>query len=191
MRARPGRGHGAAAGHADRSPREGGVCRRWRQRAEAFRVGPRLPPAVTQVVAGRRRLCGGQEVWLGAPRPHVRRSRGQPWRGAQASSLPSPSQEAPRCGARCRDAVPAALRPGVLAPRGGATGPASAVHPDASWPSRPARRPLPPAPRSGIPVTARSKTCQGIFRFKRRKNIPTGDRAALGLREIPDPKNLK
>lgn len=70
--ARPGRGHGAAAGHADRSPREGGVCRRWRRRAEAFRVGPRLPPAVTQVVAGRRRLCGGQEVWLRAPRPHVR-----------------------------------------------------------------------------------------------------------------------
>lgn len=70
--ARPGRGHSAAAGHADRSPREGGLCRRWRRRAEAFRVGPRLPPAVTQVVAGRRRLCGGQEVWLRAPRPHVR-----------------------------------------------------------------------------------------------------------------------
>lgn len=104
---------------------------------------------------------------------------------------PPPNQEAPRCGVCCRGAVPAAVRPGVLAPRGGATGPASAVHPDASWPSRPARRPLPPAPRSGIPVTARSKTCQGIFRFKRRKNIPTGDRAALGLREIPDPKNLK
>lgn len=192
---------GRAGGHADRSLCEGGVRPGWRRRSEKFRVGPRLRSAVTQVVAGRRRLCGGQEVWLRAPRPHV---RPVPWPALEGRPsifppLPPNPGGAEDVGRAAQAAVPITVpspQPGVLVERGGAAGRASAVDPDgkpacASWPSQPAHHPLPLAPSSGIPVTARNKTCQGIVRFKRRKNIPTGDRAALGLREIPDPKNLK
>lgn len=51
--------------------------------------------------------------------------------------------------------------------------------------------PLPLALSSGITVAARNGICQGIFWFNSRKNIPTGEKAALGLWETPDIKNLK
>lgn len=50
--------------------------------------------------------------------------------------------------------------------------------------------PLPPALSSGIAVAARSEICQSMFWFNSRKNIPTGEKAALGLWEISDIKNL-
>lgn len=106
------RSHGPAGGHASESLCGGRVCWKWRQQSEKFPVSPQLQSAVTQVVAGWRRLCGGQEFWLRAPRPHIRLGPVTSPLEGSPSIFPSPAQpRRSRESGECREAAVPIARP--------------------------------------------------------------------------------